>query len=164
MKAANASGRHYRSVPCERIRARPASIQFTSNFTNARSCRTTVGEYYKSYPNERRPLGCPVAQIRHAPLSNEFGRNVFKPYHHDRDVIIRISVCGLSNQCLRRFLGIRNGPYDLTGRLVIQNVPYLCFISRVDQKECLLMKKQQLTPSQANISSSSSSVNTVSVV
>ena len=96
-----------------------------SNITDARSCCTTVTEYYKTYPNPRYPLGCPVAQIRHAPLRSEFGRNVFKPYHHDRDIVVRITMCGLPNQRLRRFLGIRNGPYELTGCLVIQNVPYL---------------------------------------
>ncbi len=78
--------------------------------------------------------------IRHAPLSLEVGRNVFKSNHHDRDVIIRVSLRGLVNQCFRRLLGIRDGPYKLTGCLVIQNVPNLRFICRADQKRRLPLK------------------------
>lgn len=71
---------------------------------------------------------------------------------------------GLPNQRLCRLLGVCNGPYDLTGCLVIQNIPYLRFMRMIDQKRRLFQKGQLLTPSQANISISSSSVNTVSVV
>jgi hypothetical protein len=77
--------------------------------------------------------------IRHAPLRLEVGRNVFKSNHHDRDVVVRVSLRGLVNQLLRRNLRIRDGPYKFTGCLVIQNVPYLCFIRRDDQKRRLLL-------------------------
>ena len=72
--------------------------------------------------------------IRHAPLGREVGRNIFKSNHHDRDVVVRVSLCGLLNQLFRRILWICDGPYNLTGCLVIQNVPYLRFVRRADQK------------------------------
>ncbi len=72
--------------------------------------------------------------LHQASLRLEFGRNVFKPYHHDRDVIVRVSMCSLLNQGLRCFLGILDGPYELTSRLVIQNVPYLRLMHTSDQK------------------------------
>jgi len=72
--------------------------------------------------------------IRHAPLRLEVGRNIFKSNHHDRDVVVRVSLCGLLNQLFRRILRICDGPYNLTGCLVIQNVPYLRFVRRADQK------------------------------
>jgi hypothetical protein len=77
---------------------------------------------------------------RHAPLRLKVGRNVFKSNHHDRDVVVRVSLRGLANQLFRRKLRIRDGPYKLTGCLVIQNVPYLRFIRRADQKRRLLLK------------------------
>lgn len=102
--------------------------------------------------------------LRHAPLRLQVGRNVFKSNHHDRDVVIRVSLRGLMNQLFRRILRIWDGPYKITGCLVIQNVPYLRFKRSTNQKRRLLLKRQLLTPSQANISTSSSSVNSVSVV
>ena len=68
--------------------------------------------------------------IRHAPLRLEVGRNVFKSNHHDRDVVVGVSLRSLVNQLFRRHLRVRDGPYELAGCLVIQNVPYLRFIRR----------------------------------
>ena len=78
--------------------------------------------------------------IRHAPLSLEVGRNVFKSNHHDRDVVVRVSLGGLLNQPFRRILRIRDGPYKLTGCFVIQDVPYLSFVRRADQKRRSVLK------------------------
>ena len=50
-------------------------------------------------------------RIHHAPLGLEVGRNVFKSNHHDRDVVVRVSLRGLVNQLLRRLLWIWDGPY-----------------------------------------------------
>jgi len=118
--------------PCDQ-RADSHAFAFDScirSFTNVRSFFTTKNissshtEWNGSYPTSRRttikrsqPTERPALDSP-GPLRLEIGRDIFKPYHHDRDVVVRVSMCGLLNQQFRSLLGIRNAPYELTGCLV----------------------------------------------